>query len=1369
MLTTQAFSARTAVEFLVFFLMFCVSHSILALDGLENKVIPEKLHAWIPWVMKDDPEFGCPVIYNQNHKICAYPHALTLNINERNGNFSQSWDVYNKTWIPLPGDISNWPLRLMVNKQPQAIVERNGLPYVHLDKGHYQMGGQFQWYQQPKYMAVPQQTGLLQLMVDNQIIAAPDFRQGRLWFKSTESKQHKNNRLELHVFRKITDSIPLQVQTQIRIGVSGKQREIILDGALLKDFIPASLSSQLPAQLDSKGRLKIQARPGQWLIEIGSRYQKQTNDIALSAFTSPWPQDEIWVLENQPHLRHINVINKVSIDANQTQLPAKWKKYPAYHMQSEQKLVFEVIKRGDPEGEPDQLSLSKKIWLDFNGQGFTVNDSITGKISRQWRLNTASDIKLGQVTINGQPQYITYNADKNHRGVEVRHGDLKLSADSRIEEGVRTFSAGGWDVDFNSVKASLYLPAGWKIFSLSGVESSRTWIASWTLLDLFIVLLTAIAMYKLWGIMWGATGLLALVLVWHQAIAPQLIWINLIVAIALIRALPDSRFVRMIQRYRLLMSVVLVLILLPFTVDQARTALYPQLEFNNIDIADGSPSSPVLLESAPQAEVVADKVQGYGLSKSYSRSSLVKRKSITIAEPEMVSIDPDAMIQTGPGLPSWTLQEYHLRWDGPVKANQTMSMVLMSPQVNVLLNVLRIVLVILIAWRLIEFSTLTIPSITASRTVKLLLPILLVGLGFASHHSEAAFPSQELLDKLHKEISKAPECQLTCASIESMAVNLSSDNLTIELAVNVQSASSIPLPIAIKKWQPNRILVNEQLSSAVFRHNQQLWLHLDKGNHQVSIVGNINYLNHLQLEFPLKPHFIELNVSGWSSDGWDNDIKKINALSFSRIDTNKQSVISEHSDIPVHAEIIRKISLGVEWQVSTQLKVVSGTSYPALFKIPLLSGESVMTDGLKIHDGHVLVTLSKQQRSVAWTSKLDIAKQLELKALNSKFAIEQWVLNVSPMWSVSYTGIPVIYHQRSGSQWQPQWRPWPNEQVSMTISRPEGVKGRTMTIDSSKLEIQPGEQISTSTLAFNLRSSLGGQHIIRLPANAELQEVFINAKAVPIRQTEQGIPLPIKPGQQKIQLKWQEPEGIRSIYQVPVVDLGIDSVNNAISLQPGYNRWVLLTSGPKMGPAILFWGVFGVILLISYGLGRFKGLPLNTLQWILLWVGLSASQPETMVLIAGTLFALRKRSTMNTQQLSNVKFNLLQFALILLIVFSILSLVVSIQQGLLGSPAMQVTGNGSNAYQLNWFSDRIMAQTPEVVLWSVPVYIYRVMMLLWSIWLAFSFLKWVKWGWKSFTQDGVWRHIESRAKHRNKARKADKLTIDEGEISFDSK
>ncbi len=99
----------------------------------------------------------------------------------------------------------------------------------------------------------------------------------------------------------------------------------------------------------------------------------------------------------------------------------------------------------------------------------------------------------------------------------------------------------------------------------------------------------------------------------------------------------------------------------------------------------------------------------------------------------------------------------------------------------------------------------------------------------------------------------------------------------------------------------------------------------------------------------------------------------------------------------------------------------------------------------------------------------------------------------------------------------------------------------------------------------------------------------------------------------------------------------------------------------------------------------------------------------------------------------------------------------------------QVTGNGSNAYQLNWFSDRIMAQTPEVVLWSVPVYIYRVMMLLWSIWLAFSFLKWVKWGWKSFTQDGVWRHIESRAKHRNKARKADKLTIDEGEISFDSK
>ena len=101
-------------------------------------------------------------------------------------------------------------------------------------------------------------------------------------------------------------------------------------------------------------------------------------------------------------------------------------------------------------------------------------------------------MSLGQVTLNGKPQFITENQDKQ-QGVEVRHGNLNLSADSRINSKPGTMSATGWDIDFSNVSATLYLPAGWKFMSLSGANSNRTWVKQWTLLDLFLVLIICFA------------------------------------------------------------------------------------------------------------------------------------------------------------------------------------------------------------------------------------------------------------------------------------------------------------------------------------------------------------------------------------------------------------------------------------------------------------------------------------------------------------------------------------------------------------------------------------------------------------------------------------------------------------------------------------------------------------------------------------------------------------------------------------------------------------------------------------------------------------------------------------------------------------
>ena len=71
---------------------------------------------------------------------------------------------------------------------------------------------------------------------------------------------------------------------------------------------------------------------------------------------------------------------------------------------------------------------------------------------------------------------------------------------------------------------------------------------------------------------------------------------------------------------------------------------------------------------------------------------------------------------------------------------------------------------------------------------------------------------------------------------------------------------------------------------------------------------------------------------------------------------------------------------------------------------------------------------------------------------------------------------------------------------------------------------------------------------------------------------------------------------------------------------------------------------------------------------------------------------------------------------------SLLLLFFAVQHGLLGNPEMQIGGNGSTAYQLNWYQDRNSKLLPTATVVSVPLFVYRLLMLACSLWLAVSLL-----------------------------------------------
>ena len=102
-------------------------------------------------------------------------------------------------------------------------------------------------------------------------------------------------------------------------------------------------------------------------------------------------------------------------------------------------------------------------------------------------------------------------------------------------------------------------------------------------------------------------------------------------------------------------------------------------------------------------------------------------------------------------------------------------------------------------------------------------------------------------------------------------------------------------------------------------------------------------------------------------------------------------------------------------------------------------------------------------------------------------------------------------------------------------------------------------------------------------------------------------------------------------------------------------------------------------------------------------------------------------------------YNLQQLGVIAATVIALLSLIVALPLGLLGTPDMHIVGNGSFGNSLSWFADRSESVLPTVAAFSAPMWIYKVLLLAWALWLSFALLRWLPWVWQCFARSGFFR------------------------------
>ena len=336
-----------------------------------------------------------------------------------------------------------------------------------------------------------------------------------------------------------------------------------------------------------------------------------------------------------------------------------------------------------------------------------------------------------------------------------------------------------------------------------------------------------------------------------------------------------------------------------------------------------------------------------------------------------------------------------------------------------------------------------------------------------------------------------------------------------------------------------------------------------------------------------------------------------------------------------------------------------------------------------------------------------------------------------------------MHHQGELEDWVPTWRPWPGEEVVLRLARPQGVPGPTLSLLRSEYRLEPGRRTTSASLELTLRSSRGGRHRIDLPEGAELEEVRIDGKEHPLRLEWEGLILPLVPDTQQVLIRWRQPDPIGLSYAPARPDLGLPGVNANLQVVLGPERWVLLTGGPTLGPAVLFWALLAVLVLLAAGLGRSRLTPLRSWDWLLLGLGLSQAGVWMGLLVVGWLFALGLRARLK-RDLTAWRFNLLQSGLVILTLIGLAALVSAVQQGLLGQPQMQIAGNGSSATLLNWYEDRSDPDLPRVWVVSVPILVYRFLMLAWALWLTLRLIGWLRWGWQGLASPVLWREVNLR-------------------------
>ena len=767
---------------------------------------------------------------------------------------------------------------------------------------------------------------------------------------------------------------------------------------------------------------------------------------------------------------------------------------------------------------------------------------------------------------------------------------------------------------------------------------------------------------------------------------------------------------------------------------------------------------------------------------------------------------PDAKVQNSAPRPAWTWRSVVLNFNESVTADQEVTLYLAGPTANRALGLLRLLLMTALTLAIMEVRRFSLcpaaPGRGRTAAAALVLAALMSGAAPSPASAQDGFPGPALLDEYRRRLLErkpVPEPGLAQVTLSAEA-----EKLTLIYTVSAGEEFILALPTVDRDiFRPELVRLGRDFdptnplgvapggTDRPLIEDRGRWLTLvPAGTHHLLVQGRLKKASSafqaFQINFPPTARPQRVVVEGgsfWQVEGLERDGQLVSgalyltAQGFAASHLDEEGEPEEETSAGVilapFFEVRRTISLGLQWRAHTTIRRLTPAGAPVSLKLPLLPGENPIGN-LRRDGALVTVNFDPQAEAVTWESSLDIPPDrepaagedpgtgtwsLELTAEDGPWT-ESWSLDVSPIWRVAHRGLTPIHSTNKGF-WQPQWRPWPGEKLSLMIDRPQAVPGQYLVIDRGSLVVTAGENNQLSNLVFMVRTSQGGPYSFSLPPGAEVREFKVDGRSVPLAPSGSIAPeetaaragskapaltAPLSAGDHEIQVSWTADQPLETVARTPAINLGAPTANLNITLVLPPNRWVIWAWGPLEGPAVQFWPFLAVVLLAAVILGRTGSTPLGWLAWFLLGIGLIQLNIIGALIVAGWLLMLSRRKNQPAE--GTFKFNFIQVLLVFWTVTALWLIYKGIERGLLENPDMLITGGGSYNWSLSWFTDRSAGPWPTGSVLSVSTWFYKALMLAWSLWLAVSLVKWLKWGWTAFSAQSLWKKRPPRQPRR---------------------